>query len=264
MKSLWIAFLLAGCSTLVTVPEVPPSQASLSPEDAWRKTLAANVDDKGQVDFKNLKRDSSALRLYVASLAKDGPKLQASRYNTREKRLAFYINAYNALTLYGVLESGVPDTLSSRFLRKKFIVEGAEVTLEDYRDRTIRALGDERVSVALSYLTKSSAKLLRYPYFSEWIHEELEKQSATFFNDEQYVRKDASRKVVRVTGLMKYYAEDYLRKSPTLIAYINRYRKDKIPADFKVEFLPFDWALLAQPRSPAKAFSKAHSTVSEG
>ena len=264
MSWIFSFLLLAGCSTLVPVPELAPGQATLSPEEAWRKTLAAHVDDRGQIDFAGLKRDSGLLRQYVAFLAKEGPKTQPARYNSREQKLAFHLNAFNALTLYGILNADVPASLGPAFFRKKFVIEGTEVTLEDYRNRTIRALGDERVHVALNPMTKGAPKMLRYPFFAEWIHEELEKQSATFFNDDRYVQKDPARKTVHVSSLLKTYAEDYLRKASSLVGYVNRYRKDKIPADYKIEFLPFDWTLNSQPRTSSKGFSKAYSTVSEG
>jgi hypothetical protein len=39
------------------------------------------------------------------------------------------------------------------------------------------------------------------------------------------------------------YTYDFVKKAPSLIAYVNRYRQDKNPDGWKVEFIPYDWQL---------------------
>jgi hypothetical protein len=43
--------------------------------------------------------------------------------------------------------------------------------------------------------------------------------------------------------ILKYSAEGPRKAAPTLIADANRYRDEKIPEDYRGEFIPDDWTL---------------------
>jgi len=49
-----------------------------------------------------------------------------------------------------------------------------------------------------------------------------------------------------LSQILQFYTEDFTKKASSLIAYVNQYREDKIPAGWKVEFIPYDWTLNAQ------------------
>ena len=51
------------------------------------------------------------------------------------------------------------------------------------------------------------------------------------------------RKRGRVSSILKFYREDFLAKSPTLIAYINRYAPSPIPESYELEFIDYDWTV---------------------
>lgn len=46
-----------------------------------------------------------------------------------------------------------------------------------------------------------------------------------------------------MSAILEFYTKDFLAKSPTLIAYINRYAPAGIPADFAIEFIDYDWTV---------------------
>jgi len=269
MKAVWLAVLLTGCSSLVPVPEISKVEGTYNPQDAWRKVLAAHVDENGRVDFAGLSKDAGQLKAFVAYVAKEGPRSHSSKFPGREAKLAYYINAYNALSLYAILDSAAPDSLNAsrdaKSIRyKKFVVEGEVISLQKLESEVIRPMGEERVHVALNYMTAGSARFPRYPFVAQWLNEELEKQSKFFFNEERNVRVDRTKKIVHVSELLHFFSGDYLSKAKSLIGYVNRYRTEKIPENYRVEFIPFDWKLHSQSRSPAKGFSNAAQTVLEG
>jgi hypothetical protein len=51
---------------------------------------------------------------------------------------------------------------------------------------------------------------------------------------------------VRLSQILQFYTDDFLKKAPSLIAFVNRYRDVKIPEGWKVEFIPFDGRLNSQ------------------
>ena len=68
----------------------------------WDALLKKYVDDNGMVNYRSLKsnpKDMQALNRYLDSLSQASPQAAASR----DAKLAFWINAYNAVTLHGIL-----------------------------------------------------------------------------------------------------------------------------------------------------------------
>ncbi len=53
---------------------------------------------------------------------------------------------------------------------------------------------------------------------------------------------------MRVSSILKLYTEDFLAKRSTLIAYINQYASVKIPEDYQIEFIDYDWTVNSQRR----------------
>src|SRR5260370_36924554 len=80
-------------------------------EGAWTKVLSRYVDDAGRIDFDSLRQNHVDLDRLVAFIAAVDPDSQSQRFPDKHSRLAFYINAYNALAMYGVVHAGVPESL---------------------------------------------------------------------------------------------------------------------------------------------------------
>ncbi|MGH9810134.1 MAG: DUF547 domain-containing protein, partial [Terriglobia bacterium] len=80
-------------------------------EAVWTSVLTRHVDDAGGIDFSGLADDRADLDRVVAFVAAVDPASQPQRFSDLTARLAFYINAYNALAMYGVVQAAVPESL---------------------------------------------------------------------------------------------------------------------------------------------------------
>jgi len=69
------------------------------PEDRLNSLLKKYVDSKGKVDYSSLEEEAETVEKYVMWLESFDPK----NLKTRNEKLTFWINAYNMLTVYGVL-----------------------------------------------------------------------------------------------------------------------------------------------------------------
>ena len=76
----------------------------------------------------------------------------------------------------------------------------------------------------------------------------LERETRFFFAEPRNLQVDSALKVVRMSEILSFYPEDFLAKAPSLVAYVNRYRDAPMPADYRVEFIPYDWTINRQPR----------------
>jgi Protein of unknown function, DUF547 len=111
--------LIGLLSTVTAVPatEQPPAAMSNREWEAlWTHVLGRHVDDRGRIDFSGLQAGRSDLDRVVAFIAAVDPESAPERFASRQSRLAYYVNAYNALAMHGVLEAGVPQNFGG--LRK--------------------------------------------------------------------------------------------------------------------------------------------------
>ena len=120
--------------------------------ELFDQVLQKYVDSQGRVNYAGLKNDSGTLEPYLDLLAVNAPSDKA----TFQTGLAFWINAYNALTIKGVVDH-YPTTSVRKiklfggfFSRIKFQVGGRSYTLDNIEHDIIRyEFGDPRVHFAL-------------------------------------------------------------------------------------------------------------------
>ena len=243
--------MLAGCTTLRVVSPVTPLPSDEAA--AWPFVLQQAVDSQGRVNFRGLAAQPGALEVAVASIGQAAPTNAPERFPALQDRLAFHINAYNALAMYAVVRSGNPERLSllgrvDFFKLTRLVVGGQPISLYDYENDVIRPLGEERVHFALNCMAVSCPILPQTPFTAAGLDAELDAAARRFFAEPRNVQLNPARRVVRLSSILNFYPEDFLRRAPSLVAYANRYRADPIPADYKVEFIPYDWTINAQPR----------------
>lgn len=247
-----LAFL-AGCATLVPVPALRDSSPAAA-NSAWARVLAQHVDTMGRTDYARLAREPADLHQFVGWLAANGPNSSSDLLPTRQHLLAHYLNAYNALAMYNVLEAGVPRSLDHYglvrfFWLRELRIDGEQLSLYSYEKR-IRALGEERIHFALNCMAAGCPRLPRVPFRAEVLDTDLDRETRHFFGEARNLQVDHARQIVRLTEIMRFFPEDFLDKAPSLIAYANRYLAEKIPDGYAVEFIPYDWTVAAQPPAP--------------
>ena len=246
--------LVSGCSTLVPAPGVPAS-APAEAQAAWARVLEEFVNDRGEVDFAALATRRSDLDAFVRHVADtpldslpDGPQ-----------RLAHMINAYNALSMFNVIQSGIPATHAGWnkvlfFVSRKLDVGGQQLSLYDFENEVIRpytrARNDPRVHFALNCSALACPVLPRRPFSAAALDEELERETRAFFSRPLNLRVDAGTRTVWLSELMNFYPEDFVpRPAASLLDYVNRYAPAPAPADFQLRFIPYDWTV-ANSRRP--------------
>jgi hypothetical protein len=217
-------------------------------ETAWTKVLTRYVDDSGRIDFDSLRQNHADLDRVVAFIAAVDPDSQPQRFPDKHSRLAFYINAYNALAMYGVVQAGVPESLSGLtkftfFYLRTFTVGGKSISLYKFENDVIRPLGEERVHFALNCMVVSCPRLPRVAFSAAALDGELDTAARSFVEDSRNVWIEHPKREVWLSAIFDFYTQDFLAHAPSLIAYVNRYRAAQIPADFNVRFLEYHWTV---------------------
>jgi hypothetical protein len=241
---------LAGCAQLVTVPS-PPAPSRAEAEAAWARVLERFAGEDGRVDFRALAASRADLERFVAWIYENGPNNRPALFAGRADVLAFHLNAYNALAMYNVLAAGVPRSISEYgivrfFWLREMRIGGERMSLYRYETEVIRPLGEERVHFALNCMAVHCPRLPRRPFLGATLEADLEREARQFLNEARNVQVEPARRVVRLSEIFGFFPEDFLARAPSLIAYVNRYRAQPVPADYAVEFIPYDWTVAAR------------------
>jgi hypothetical protein len=245
------ALALAACAS-VPRPRVDSQPAAPPPYEVWGRVLSQHVDDKGRVNFAAVARDRGDLDRFVGWVYDHGPARDPAAYPSNQHVLAYHLNAYNALAMHKVLEKGIPKTLAGArkvtfFYFGKVQVAGERITLYNYENEVIRKLRDPRMHVALNCMSVGCPHLPREPFVAERLDEQLDREARRFYNEERNVQVDHATRTLRLSEILKFYTGDFLAVAPSLAAYVNKYRDQKVPEDYRVEFIPYDWTINRQP-----------------
>ncbi len=257
MRAFWLAALmclLSACATRIPPPAIEtPGKAAA--EAAWAKVLSTVVDERGWVDFEALAKNRTDLDRYVRHVA----DTRLTSLHDGAQRLAHMINAYNALSMFNVLDSGIPDSHAGLakirfFVLRKLVIGGQAMSLYRFENDVIRplanAMNEPRVHFALNCSAVACPALPRRPFAGATLDAELERETRAFFARPENFRIEVSERRVWLSELLQFYAEDFVPAgAPSLLAYANRYAAQPAPADFEVRFTPYDWTI-ANSRRP--------------
>ena len=214
---------------------------------AWDKILSGAVHN-GVVDYGEIRDRYSELQDYLKALESADLKPFS-----KEDRLAYYINAYNAHCIDGVLSHGEIGSVTDvpQFFKKtKFILAGEEQSLDSLEQRVLRKMGEARIHFAIVCSSKSSPKLASKAYTGETVDKDLDAQALEFFLDPSKNRLDREKGIFYMSKILKWYKEDFTQNSNSVLAFIRPYLSaedraylDENPRKVKVEYLEYDWGL---------------------
>ncbi len=246
----WLAALLglSGCATVVGVPAAPTASAAQA-DAAWSRVLQRFVNERGEVDFAALAQNGGDLALYIRFVA-DTP---LDGFRGRDQRLAHMINAYNALSMFNVIDSGIPATHAGLkkvtfFFLRKFTVGGQSLSLYAFENDVIRPftreIGEPRVHFALNCSARSCPVLPMTPFTEAALDTELQREARAFFARPENFRIDDATRTVWLSEILKFYPEDFVpAHGSSLIDFANRYAPRAAPPDYAARFTPYDWTV---------------------
>jgi hypothetical protein len=186
----WLGFVALGCGCRGVVAPVVDAPA-VDPGEAWEATLREVVTADGLVDYDALEARRGSLDAYVAWIARD--RARVDRENTQH---AFWLNAYNALVLYGVLHDDRPASVldvdgwlpfegSGFFYERAFIVQREPVSLWEIEHERLRGrVMDFRDHAALNCASRSCPPLRGELYRVQGLEEQLRDQMGRWIDDD--------------------------------------------------------------------------------
>ncbi len=205
------------------------------PYQQWARVLERFVNGRGEVDLHRLVGERADLDGFLEYVARVSPRTAPALFPDKDAVLAYYINAYSALAMFNVIDSGFPHGLGGLykvwfFGVKRFSVGGERMSLYALENDAIRPLGDARVHFALNCMSVSCPRLPREPFRADDLNRQLDDAARQFFAESPNLQLVPERKLVRASGILEFYTQDFLAHSPTLIAYIEKHASKRKPS----------------------------------
>ncbi|MFQ5993055.1 MAG: DUF547 domain-containing protein [Nitrospiraceae bacterium] len=240
--------LWPGCST---VPRTFSPSQPIAPHDFSHNTFDEVVQDHvvdGVVDYPALSNDAR-FETYLQALNRVDP----NALPTDRDRLVFWINAYNAFAIKGILDGYSPRTRFGQyryFKGRTYRVGGEGINLYDLeRKILIPDYREPRIHFAIVCASRSCPRLRSQAYSVDLLEAELEESAKAFINDTTRNRFDRQQKTAYLSKIFDWFEEDFVAHSGSLLSYVRRYVADPDLArelesvPYRIEFLEYDWRL---------------------
>lgn len=242
---------------------------------SYAEMLRTRVDDKGMVDYERLKARPAPLLAYLNAIA-TAPRSRYDLWDNNTK-IAFWVNAYNGLTLQAIIDhypirasflrslvypknsirqiSGVWDEL-------QFTVMGRKMTLDHIEHEILRVeFNEPRIHMALVCAAMGCPALRNEPYVSERLEQQLDDQTRRFLGDRDKFRIDRSADAIYLSSIFKWFGEDFVetyapprnlgrhdKETSAVLNFVAGYLEEADQryvrsGDFRVRYLDYDWSL---------------------
>ncbi|MEM6596808.1 MAG: DUF547 domain-containing protein [Cyanobacteria bacterium P01_C01_bin.69] len=219
----------------------------------WNDLLTRYVAD-GQVDYARWQTESvDRLDQWLKSVS----SVQIDPLD-EQSAIAFLINLYNALAIQQVLRKypidsirptvlGIPNLASFlRFFKKDiYTLNGQSLSLDNIEHDILRSrYSESRIHFALVCVSASCPSLRPNAYLPTQLNAQLQEDTQQFINNPEKVKYDAPSNTLYCSKIFKWYEEDFLKRSPSIISYIQQYLPNtQIPPNVAIEYLPYSWQL---------------------
>jgi hypothetical protein len=201
----------------------------------------------GKVDYKSLKNENN-LKQYLDSIS----AVSISEYNSysKEQKLAFLINAYNAFTIQLILDNYPIKSIRNigilplaPWKKEFFKLLGEERSLGWIEHEKLRKDFEEpRIHFAIVCASIGCPPLISEAYTPEKLESQFQTIKNNFLNDTSKNRYDVESNTLYLSSIFDWFKEDFTKKS-SLVDFIQPSLKEKIGINPKIKYTYYDWNL---------------------
>ncbi|KAM9804925.1 uncharacterized protein ACB057_006803 [Neosynchiropus ocellatus] len=254
---------------------IKASELSLLLRDMILKLFSEHLSADGKtVDYKGMLVNPAFERYTDLAIQLQRVELLSL---TREEKLAFFINVYNALVIHGYLRLGAPTNMWQRyrfFNYVSYLIGGEVFTLQDIENGVLRgnrkgiaqlrkpfSKTDPRLQMALP----DAEPLIHFAlncgakgcppiktYTPQDIDSQLRTAAEAFLENDDACVVDSGKKEVRLSQIFKWYKADFGGTDEKLLSWILDHMGDSPKktslkgvlsgGKTKVSYLPYDWS----------------------
>lgn len=208
----------------------------------WDELLQKYVTDQGYVDYKSFKLEHEKLLGYISFLNEISLD---NRFHTfsKEELLAFWINAYNALTVDLIIKNypikSIKD-IKNPWKQRLWQFGDKNYNLEDIEHEILRKMNEPRIHFAIVCASYSCPKLENKAFNAENLETQLTAATKEFLADNN--RNEISENSIKISKIFSWFSQDFTENG-SLIDFLNQYSKVTISPKAKKRYKDYNWAL---------------------
>ena len=221
-----------------TVSEVDEAD-ELFDHSSYDNLLKQYVSAEGNVNYAGFKSNWSILRGYIKELAEVTPDDSWSQ----ENQLAYWMNAYNALTIDLILRhyplASIKD-INKPWDQRFWQLGGKWINLNEIEHKILRTKGDPRIHFGINCASFSCPPLLNEAFTAKNVDAQLDLLARNFINDPQ--RNVISANSIEISKIFNWFGKDF-KTEGTVIDYLNKYSDITISSSARKKYKDYDWTL---------------------
>ena len=201
--------------------------------------LQKHVSSQGNVNYKGFKTDRTALKNYITSLGENMP----NDTWTKNDKLAYWINAYNAMTIDLILRN--PSIKSIKDIDKPWDQRLWQLgnkwyNLNQIEHDILRKMNEPRIHFAIVCASVSCPKLQNTAFTASELDNQLINATKEFLSDTS--NNNLSKNSVKLSKIFKWFAKDF-KQNQSLIDFLNKYSEIEISQNASKSYMDYNWNL---------------------
>ncbi|WP_292901573.1 DUF547 domain-containing protein [Nonlabens sp.] len=201
--------------------------------------LKKYVNKNGAVNYEGIKTHQKPLRDYLESIRVHTPKNKWSR----EDELAYYMNAYNAMTIDLIVRNyplkSIKD-IKDPWEQRLWKIGEKLISLEEIEHEILRKMNEPRIHFGINCASFSCPPLMDEAFTAAQVDAQLQRLAVQFINDPKRNTITADR--IEISNIFKWFRKDFTINGD-LIDFLNSYSKVKIDKNARVRYMDYNWSL---------------------
>jgi Protein of unknown function, DUF547 len=259
MKSKTLTRTLAGLALRLAVSFHAHAAGFDQSSALFDQVLKTYVKD-ARVDYVALKAHPQDLTRYLDQVAAV-TKPEFKQWN-EQQQIAFLLNAYNAYTLQLILDhyplnsiKDIGHIWSGPWDQPVVKLFGETTTLSTVENKMLRAdYTEPRVHFAMVCASIGCPPLRSEAYVANRLDEQLNDQAKRFMANRSKNRVDAANRIIYLSPIFKWYAEDFQKKAGSVLQFVKPYWPEEERAaveklgqdNFEIRYTDYNWSLNKQ------------------
>jgi len=255
MTTLRMAALLP---LLLTATPLEADNFDLS-HSQWSQILDLNVSVDGgtsRVDYQGIQEQPGPLENYLSKLE----EVTTEEYSgwSRDQKLAFLINAYNAFTVKLIIDNypleSIKDLggwITTPWKKKFFTLLGEPTHLDNIEHDLIRRdFHEPRIHCAVNCASVSCPALRSEAYRVGRLEDQLEEATRAFLRDSRRNRLDLDNRRLELSPIFNWYHRDFEGNGSSILEFVSaRITSDSQQQEslregkIRMTYLDYDWSL---------------------
>lgn len=230
---------IMNCNSLMAQNEPIADTLDSFNHHLWDSLLKTHVSEDGNVNYQAIKNDQAGLANYINSLATNTPNDTWSKNET----LAYWINAYNALTVDLIIRNypvkSIKD-IKDPWKERLWKLGNKWYNLNEIEHQILRKMDEPRIHFAIVCASFSCPKLQNYAFTASNLEAQLTESTRTFLADTN--RNIIKENELQLSRIFQWFAKDF-KQSGSVIDFINAYTDINIHPKAKTGYLEYNWDL---------------------